>query len=226
MAAKILIVDDQPLYTEALSSTLRLWQEDIRIWRARTMTECLTVVASTPRLDMVILDLWLPDTQGFGGLVEVRRASPRLPILVCSAFSDADILEKCIVFGAAGVVAKTHGSATIIYAVETILSGKLSFPTSHPQSTNTRSSELSTRLDRLTHKQLRVLQMVCTGKLNKQIAYELAVSEHAIKAHVTEILRKLHVQSRTHAVAEVTKLYPHIVASFHALDTRLGAERW
>lgn len=164
----------------------------------------------SPRLDVVILDLWLPDTEGFDCILQMRRAAHHLPFLICSAFADPYTVEKCLAYGAAGVVTKSSSSATIIRGVEAVLSGERSFALTSLQPMNAETPEFVNRLKRLTQKQHRVLQKLCEGKLNKQIAHEFAVSEQAIKAHVTEILRKLDVQSRTHAVAEMMKL-PHLL---------------
>lgn len=220
MPHRILVVEDHPLFSDALIATLRAWQEDVRARSARTLAEGLEVVLHSPRLDMVILDLWLPDNQGFDGILQMRRAAHHLPILICSAFADSYTVEKCLVCGAAGVVAKSSSSATIIRGVEAVLSGERSFALTNLQPMNADTPEFGIRLKRLTQKQLRVLQKLCEGKLNKQIAYELAVSEQAIKAHVTEILRKLDVQSRTHAVVEMTKLSPPVAAGMGTCEAR------
>ena len=209
MPALILIVDDHPIFLSAIESVLSERLSGSRIVTAQGLEAAKAVVRSEADLDVVLLDLWLPDTQGYEGLMELRRLKPKLPIVVLSAFADQVVVHKAMMLGASGFIAKSASRDEITRSVLAVLAGNVCLPADYrpPSSaTDKELAALTTRLKSLTHQQLRVLQMLCQGLLNKEIAYQLNVGETTVKAHVSEILRKLAVVSRTQAVLEVSKL--------------------
>ena len=156
-----------------------------------------------------------------GGLIELRKLFHNLPIVIVSAFADQSVVHKAVVCGAAGFIPKSAGKDTLLSAIRDILAGDLILPPGHmpPDSeANMELAVLTSRLKSLTHQQLHVLQMLCQGLLNKQIAYELDVGETTVKSHVTTILRKLSVCSRTQAVLEVSKLDFSAVLALYGTD--------
>ena len=229
MQKKFLIVEDHPLYAEALQSVICNSIADVRITHVGTLSEAKDAIRQEKRdFDLVLLDLWLPDTHGFEGLIELRGLFPRLPIVVVSAFADQSVIQKSVVCGAAGFIPKSANKYTLLQAIGHVLAGEVSLPNGSlpPESiANIEHVALTSRLRSLTHQQLRVLQMLCQGLLNKQIAFELDVGETTVKAHVTEILRKLSVCSRTQAVAEVSKLNLSAVLALYVPDDGANAIR-
>ena len=209
MLLKLLIVEDHPMFADALAASIGSAMPGIHIEHAGTVAEAKAAIYRVKGFELVLLDLWLPDTHGFDGLIELRKLFPRVPIVIISAFADQSVVHKAIVCGAVGFIPKSASKDALLQAIANVLAGNLAVPPGFlPQELvgNIELTALSCRLQSLTQKQLRVLQMLCHGLLNKQIAHKLDIHETTVKAHVSEILRKLCVGSRTQAVLEVSKL--------------------
>ena len=164
-----------------------------------------------PEPDLVLLDLNLPGASGFSALVHVRAQHPSLPIVVVSAHEETSIIQRAIAHGAMGYIPKSAHPSHIGEAIRHVLEGEIWLPPNFPSNMNfdpraADETALAERIQSLTPQQFRVLMMVAEGLLNKQIAYELDVSEATIKAHVTAIFRKLGVQNRTQAVLAINAL--------------------
>ena len=209
MAAHFLVVDDHPLYLEALKHVLHGAYPDAVVHEATSINSTHTAFESHQKFDLVLLDLSLPGTHGLDGLLELRARYPKQPIVIVSALEDPRIVHEVMTCGAAGYISKSTRGAELRIAIRDVLAGNLVLPNGYqPVQTDalpTSTSVLTQRLATLTPQQVRVLQMLRQGMLNKQIAYELSVGETTVKAHVSEILRKLRVSSRTQAVIEVAK---------------------
>ena len=209
MSTKCLIVEDHPMFAEALRASLRSALPEMEIVQACALSEAKATLYQDETFDLVLLDLWLPDTHGFEGLIELRNLFPRIPIVVISAFADQSVVHKAIVCGALGFIPKSASKDALLQAIANVLAGDLALPDGYLTVGTGGSIELAAltcRLKSLTQQQLRVLQFLCNGLLNKQIAHELDINETTVKAHISEILRKLCVGSRTQAVVEVSKL--------------------
>ena len=207
--ARFLIIDDHPLFREALQSAITLAFDDVEAVEARSMDEALKALADNPAFDLALLDLNMPGTKGFEGLLELRTQYPRLPVVVVSGHEEARIITEALSYGVAGFIPKSAKKAELAAAISEVMNGSIHVPAGYdgPQAAQDSSkADLLAKLTSLTPQQLRVLQMLKQGLLNKQIAFELKVGETTIKAHVSEILRKLNVFSRTQAVIEVSKL--------------------
>ncbi|HEY8381500.1 MAG TPA: response regulator transcription factor [Microvirga sp.] len=207
---RFLIVDDHPLFREALQSAIHLAYPDAEILEATSIESAKTVVATRKEIDLVLLDLSMPGTKGFDGLLELRTHNPRLPIVVVSGLEDGRIIREALSYGIAGFIPKSARKPELAEAICEVMSGAVYLPKDfaerQAQPASPGQVDLARRLTSLTPQQLRVLQMIRQGKLNKQIAFELDVGETTVKAHVSEILRKLNVYSRTMAVIEVSKI--------------------
>jgi len=209
MTVRFLIVDDHPLFREALQLAIQAAYDDAEIIEASSIAAAQQILASDQAFDLVLLDLTMPGTRGFDGLIELRAARPKQPILVVSAHEDARIIHEAMTCGAAGYISKSVKKRDLSEAIQDVMAGLVVLPKGYEPPANdtpTKESDLAARVASLTRQQLRVLQMVRQGMLNKQIAHELGVGETTIKAHVSEIMRKLNVVSRTQAVIEVTRL--------------------
>ncbi len=216
--ANFLIVDDHPLFLEALQRAIASALPDASTVEAASIAEAKTVLQGRARFDAVLLDLSMPGTRGFDGLLELRGLHPKTPIVVVSALEDPRIVQEVMGYGAAGFIAKSASRDEIASALKAVLEGSITLPKGYQPPGAAVSapgkSDLAQRLTALTPKQLSVLHMLRQGLLNKQIAHELKIEETTVKAHVSEILRKLNVASRTQAVIEVQKI---------DFDTILGA---
>ena len=217
---KVLVVDDHPLFRNALSTAVALAFPKTTSKEAASINEALQILDNATGFDIALVDLKIPGVSGFDGLVQLRTHHPRLPILIVSGVDDMQIVKEAISFGAAGYVPKTVGKEGLAVAIESVLQGDVYLPeqfreesvTAQYETENARDS-LAERMNSLTPQQLRVLAMLREGLLNKQIAYELRVGNSTIKKHVSEILRKLKVNSRTQAVIEVSKVDQGLFAS-------------
>lgn len=210
MPENFLVVDDHPLFLEALKLVLHGAYPDAIVYDATSIDSAHAAFESYQKFDLVLLDLSMPGTRGLDGLVELRGRYPKQPIVVVSALEDPRIVHEVMTCGAAGFISKSMRGAELAIAIREALDGGLVLPKDYrpPQedALPTSTSELTVRLATLTPQQVRVLQMLRQGMLNKQIAYELGVGETTVKAHVSEILRKLRVSSRTQAVIEAAKI--------------------
>jgi DNA-binding NarL/FixJ family response regulator len=159
--------------------------------------------------DLVLLDIHMPGTHGFSGLVFLRGQHPGVPVVVVSGSEQPHVMKRAIDYGASGFIPKSAPLETISEAITAVLEGEEWLPqelTENMGDVSEEDQQFAAALASLTPQQFRVLTMLTEGLLNKQIAYELSVSEATIKAHVTAILRKLGVHSRTQAVIAAQRL--------------------
>jgi DNA-binding NarL/FixJ family response regulator len=208
--ARFLIIDDHPLFREALHSAVSMAYPQAETIEATTVADALDALRSGKSFDLALLDLNMPGIQGFDGLLQIRTHHPRLPVVIVSGHEDARIISQALSYGAAGFIPKSARKADLTAAIREVMDGAIYVPQSYqPQQGGAQDgdrSEMIRRLATLTPQQMRVLNMLRQGLLNKQIAFELQVGETTVKAHVSEILRKLQVYSRTQAVIEVSRL--------------------
>jgi DNA-binding NarL/FixJ family response regulator len=193
-----LIVDDHPLFLEALQTALADGFPGARIEVADTISGARNILDKKD-FSLVLLDLKMPDATGFDGVEQIRSSCPKTPLAVISAMAGAEIMGKVKFAGADGFINKSQPRKGILQSVEHLLAGESWFPDAVAARSNGTHS-LVDRLRQLTPQQLKVLTRVCQAKLNKQIAFELSVTETTIKAHITLIFKKLGVHSRTQAV--------------------------
>jgi DNA-binding NarL/FixJ family response regulator len=207
---RFLIIDDHPLFREALQSALQLAYPDAETVEARLIEDALAILETGQSFDLALLDLSMPGVQGFEGLLTVRTRYPRLPVVVVSGHEDPRIVSETLSYGAAGFIPKSARKDDLAKAIREVMEGEVYVPSDfageQADADRDDRAELVRRLATLTPQQMRVLGMLRQGLLNKQIAFELQVGETTVKAHVSEILRKLHVYSRTQAVIEVSRL--------------------
>ncbi|OJU05649.1 MAG: DNA-binding response regulator [Rhizobiales bacterium 65-79] len=207
---RFLIIDDHPLFREALRSALHLVYPDAETVEARLIEDALALLEAGRDFDLALLDLSIPDVQGFEGLLTIRTRYPRLPVVVVSGHEDPRIVSETLSYGAAGFIPKSARKDDLAKAIREVMEGEVYVPENFAEqpvdAAREDRAELVRRLATLTPQQMRVLGMLRQGLLNKQIAFELQVGETTVKAHVSEILRKLQVYSRTQAVIEVSRL--------------------
>lgn len=209
-----LIVDDHPLFCDALSMTLQAVSDIARIDTAPCLQDALDHLSASPHPDLIILDLNLPDVSGLEGLLRLLNAV-KAPIVVVSSMADNQIIRSVIHAGASGFVPKHSHRDVFQKAVQALRMGNRFIPEGYILSDDKDTGEMGEaikRISSLTNQQARILHFLCQGKLNKQIAYDLSIAETTVKAHVTAIMRKLGVQSRTQAVLIANQ------ASFSALQ--------
>ncbi|HYD98859.1 MAG TPA: response regulator transcription factor [Alphaproteobacteria bacterium] len=220
MPHQVIIADDHPLVRGALRQAVAQALADAAVVEASSLDEVVEILTAQGEdaVDLLLLDLHMPGMQGFTGLFTVRAQFPAVPVVVVSASEEPSTMRRAVDYGAAGFVPKSAALPQIAHAIGQVLAGNVWLPEGAAHAAPDDSADFARRLAALTPQQLRVLAMLTEGKLNKQIAYELSVSEATIKAHVTAILRKLGVNSRTQAVIAAGKLA--IEPPVPALDAR------
>ena len=208
LAYHLIIADDHPLFRGAMREAVTGLHEKIEIAEAGTFEEIGKQLARDGDVDLILLDLAMPGVRGFSGLMCLRAQHPSVPVVIVSANEDPVVIRRCMHFGAAGFIPKTLGVEAMRDAVARVLAGEEWTPPDIDldHDADKQTSDLLTRLATLTPQQVRVLMMLSEGLLNKQIAYELTVSEATVKAHVSAILQKLGVESRTQAVIAAAKI--------------------
>jgi DNA-binding NarL/FixJ family response regulator len=207
-AFRVLIADDHPLMVGGLRQAVLAAAPGAEIVVAHDFDSMVAALDGSPDTDLVLLDLTMPGVRGFSGLLFLRSELPSTPVIVVSGNEDRAVIRHCMEFGAAGFIPKTNSLDTMRTAIAQVLDGgRWTPPDFDPNSApNRESSVMARRLASLTPQQIRVLMMLSQGLLNKQIAYELGVSEATVKAHVSAIFQKLGVESRTQAVILATKI--------------------
>ncbi len=205
---RVIIVDDHPLFRDALRQALAAGVVGLDVMEAGGLEELTNKLSGTPDIDLVLLDLSMPGVRGFSGLMYLRAQHPELPVVIVSASEEPSTIRRCLEFGASGFVPKSISVEQIRGAIKAVLAGEVWTPPDLDLNAadNNKTNQLIARLSSLTPQQVRVLMMLGEGLLNKQIAYELGVSEATVKAHVSAILQKLDVDSRTQAVIAVNRI--------------------
>jgi DNA-binding NarL/FixJ family response regulator len=205
---QLVIADDHPLFRGALREAVSGLLERVEIAEAGTFDDVVALLDKGGEIDLVLLDLTMPGVRGFSGLLYIRAQYPSVPVIVVSANDDPAAIRRCMEFGASGFIPKTLSVEEMRAAISRILNGGVWTPADVDLSagSDAESAALMVRMATLTPQQVRVLMMLSEGLLNKQIAYQLSVSEATVKAHVSAILQKLGVESRTQAVIAAAKI--------------------
>jgi len=210
---KFLVADDHPLFREALRQVIKDYFETPEIIEGSTLDEAVEIAREDFDLDLILLDLHMPGSEGFSGLVAIRNAAPTTPVTIVSASEDPDAIRRGLTCGAFGYITKSSPKAIIAEAIQTLLNGDIYVPKeleSAELDTGPRSTldhEFLEKYALLTPAELNVLQQLTEGRPNKIIASELDVKECTVKAHISSILRKLGVNSRTQAVLAAKNIH-------------------
>lgn len=207
---QFVIADDHPLFRDALRRAVSSLFPEAALAEADTTASMQTLLEQLPDPDLLLLDLHMPGASGFSGLVHVRARHPSLPVIVVSGNEEPGVMRRAIGHGASGYIPKSSSLDDMARAIQQVLDGEVWLPASAMSAQPTHlapdEADIAKRLRDLTPQQFRVLMMLADGLLNKQIAYELGVSEATIKAHMTAILKKLGASNRTQAVVAAARL--------------------
>jgi len=205
----VIVADDHPLFRAAIREALQARHEVALFLEASSFESLQELVDEQPEVDLVLLDLHMPGVSGFAGLVYLCKQYPSVPVVIISANEDPAVIRRALRHGAAGFIPKSTNIEIIMEAIDAVLMGEVWAPepaTTHGGIENGSELDIAERMAQLTPQQFRVLMMMSQGLLNKQIAYELGVSEATIKAHVTAVMNKLGVTNRTQAVLAASRL--------------------
>lgn len=208
VSTHLVIADDHPLFRDALRQAVASVVTSAKISEAGSFEELTELLDREADIDLILLDLSMPGISGFSGLIYLRAQFPAIPVVIVSASDDSATIRRSMDFGASGFIPKRFGVETLRDAIGKVMRGDVWIPDDVDLSAAADPDimKLRDRLVTLTPQQVRVLMMLSEGLLNKQIAFELGVSEATIKAHVSAILQKLGVESRTQAVIAAAKI--------------------
>ena len=212
---KFVVADDHPLFRGALKSALGSLSQEASVLEAGDFEAAKSLILDNEDADLVLLDLTMPGASGLSGLIGLRGLNANLPIIVVSAHDDPQTVRRSLELGASGFIPKSASMDDIRSGVQAVLDGEIYVPNGLDLGVEADAeiSDLIRKLQTLTPQQGRVLGMIAEGLLNKQIAYELQVSEATIKAHVSAVLQKLGVDSRTQAVILLSCIGSEAVAA-------------
>ena len=216
---KILIADDHELFLKGLEMVLRDYNPELELVTAKNYTEVFAAIARDTDFNLVLTDLAMPGSKWLDAIQKIHETLPETPIIILSAVFDKEVVQKTIEIGAAGYIPKTSSNAVIISAVNLVLSGGVYIPPELLQDTSQNefnllkqvenlpaAQDVSEKVKILSPRQIDVIRLISKGRSNKQIAYELGLTEGTVKLHVTAILKILNVYNRTGAVVEATRL--------------------
>ena len=216
---KILIADDHELFLKGLEIILQDFNPEAELVKAKNYTEILNIINKDQSFDLILTDLAMPGGVWLDALKEIHEKLPNTPIIILSAVFEKEIVQKTFDLGASGYIPKTSSNAVILSAVNLVLSGAVYIPAELLKETSSTSFnklkeidvlpeniDLKEKIKILSPRQLDVLKLIAEGKSNKQIAFDLGLSEGTIKLHITAILKILNVYNRTGAVAQATTL--------------------
>ena len=210
-APRLLVVDDHPLFRTALIDVIRMTFPGAELLQATSIGGALDVVVGGDPIDVILLDLSMPGTTGLLGALRVRIAAPRSALVIISAHDDSRIVGSAMALGISGYIPKSTPKGELAELIRSVLDGAVCVPKRLLQAPAAKQARADARtilgeLGTLTPQQLCVLDMICRGLQNKQIAHELNISITTVKVHVTDVLRKLHLRSRTEAIVKISVL--------------------
>ncbi|MDP2560317.1 response regulator transcription factor [Psychrobium sp. 1_MG-2023] len=202
---KIIIADDHPLFSQALSMMLETNINEAQVSEVDTIS-ALEALLAQQQADLLLLDLDIPGGQGFNTLMNIRQLYPQLGVVIVSGIEDSDSINQAMSQGACGYIPKSTPVPEMVLAINEVLAGNVWLPGESHNHNVEQSTEADERITSLTPQQHKILLMFADGLLNKQIAYELGLSESTIKSHASTIFLKLGVKNRTQAVIMLNEL--------------------
>lgn len=199
-----LVIDDHPLYCDALALMMESVFNMRRVRKAASLNDAIKLLQSRFSPDIIILDLNLPDVSGLSGFMKIKDKVPDVPVVVISATTSEEVVTSVMSAGAAGFIPKDAARETLRDAMIAIWDGKTFLPAGYETAARLNEvdptvSDISRKIASLSQQQARILSLICKGKPNKVIAYDMQLAEATVKAHITALLRRLSVQNRTQA---------------------------
>lgn len=201
---KVLLVDDHALFREGMALILKSAVQDVQLLQAGSLRAALQLLDGDAEVQLLMLDLGLPDISGLAAVRTVRERWPDVPLVIVSGDDGPALVQACIAAGAMAFISKARDSRTMIPALQAVMAGQVVLPDSIAPNREAPATALAA----LTPRQREVLQRLVQGKTNKAIALELGIHEQTVKSHVAVVLQTLGVANRTEAVYAVRHWVP------------------
>jgi len=208
---KVLIADDHPLFLDAIIQVVTRTFEGASCCAALNFETASAMVHDDESFDLIVLDYFLPGVQGFSGLLELRRRTPTTPIVLVTAADDVELMRQAMQLGVSAYLPKSTAAVEMQRILRGVNEGESYFPpmetTNAPMTPARVTGESAEEIGAtLTPRQPEVLRRLGEGKSNKEIARDMNISQETVKVHISAILRKLNVTSRTQAVVQAHRL--------------------
>jgi len=203
------VADDHPLFRSALLAVIKRHYPELTVGESMALDGVISDLEQHPETDLLLLDLHMPGSQDLFGLITVRERFPGIPVAIISADEEVSTVSRAMGHGASGYIPKSCSPQIIHQAIRSILDGNRWIPEAYRSSltpVTIEEKDLAAKIAALTPQQYRVLCYLREGWMNKQIGFELGVTEATIKAHITAIFRKLGASNRTQAVIMLSKM--------------------
>lgn len=203
---KILIADDHALFRDGLAMRLEQIVPEVSIIQASNYSQVFKILKDQPDTDMLFLDVAMQDLPWQEALLQIKETAPQAAVAVISASEDNRIIRMILASGVKGYIPKRSDIKVLNNAIKLILDGGTYVPPSLIDNQQTSGNNAKSGIKTLTNRQSQVLDLIAQGKSNKQIAYDMGVSESTVKLHINALLRSLHVSNRTQAVVTAQKM--------------------
>ncbi len=203
------VADDHPLFRNAIMQVIAHHYPGTRSSQSTDLDTTIAALEKNQDIDLLLLDLQMPGSRDLFGLIMVRNRFPSIPVAIISALETPEVISRAMGHGASGYIPKSCSPQTIHQAIEAVLQGNLWVPVDmqlHLAPLDNDERDIAAKISQLTPQQYRVLCYLREGWLNKQIGYELGVTEATVKAHITAIFKKLGISNRTQAVIILAKM--------------------
>lgn len=217
----VVLADDHPMFRDALRLSVHQLYPKATIAEVDSLPKLKELVSGSPKVDLILLDLEMPGADGFSSLMHLRRTHPAIRVAIVSGVEKRLCMQSAQALGAVAFLPKSLGPPQMQAAIAKVLGGESWWPTSmqEPETVDlTQDPEIQRKAERLTQQELRVLLCLGDGRMNKQIAGDLGISEGTVKVHMKSILRKLEFHHRTEAALFARHLVSIVPPSRVLLD--------
>ena len=200
---KILLVDDHKLVRAGLVLVLQQMEEGVELIEAGTGREAIETAAAHPDINLILMDLDLPEGSGLDALSAIHATNPNMAVVILSAMEDQAMVSRAMELGARGFIPKSASGEVMLNSLRLVLSGGVCLPPGYGENAHSENSE---DMPNLTQRQMEVLRFMAQGNSNKEIARELGISENTVRVHISAIISALDATNRTEAAYSAMRL--------------------
>jgi len=210
---KILLADDHKLVRAGLVLVLKQMDHSVDILEAGSGREAIEIAAENGDLDLVLMDLDLPEGNGLEAMGAIKSENPALPVVILSALEDQSMVSRAMKLGARGFIPKSASGEVMVNSLRLVLSGGVCLP---PGYSEAQHGDVDSQTPSLTQRQMEVLRLMAKGSSNKVIARDLDISENTVRVHISAVISALDATNRTEAAYSAMRLgiIPRVSTTF------------